>query len=141
MIIDHICFAVRKLDSAIVQWTDAFGYEQMTEIVTNTRQQVKVVFLSKKDSITIKLIEPLPENESVMNFIKRGGGFHHLCFKCADMDQQMAELKGKGLISLVQPQPGEAFENENIAFLLTRFGVNVELIDTEKKAKQISRST
>lgn len=137
MVIDHICFAVRDLDTAIPQWTRAFGYKQLTEIVTNTRQQVKVVFLRKDESVTIKLIEPLEENESVMNFVKRGGGFHHLCFKCADMDQQIGELNEKGLLTLVAPQPGEAFENEKIAFMLTRFGVNIELIDTEKKARQI----
>jgi methylmalonyl-CoA/ethylmalonyl-CoA epimerase len=137
MIIDHICFAVKNLDTSIGQWTRAFDYEQMTEVVTNTRQQVKVVFLSKEGSVTIKLIEPLPENESVINFLKRGGTFHHLCFRCEDMDQQMGELQGKGLISLVPPQPGEAFENERIAFMLTRFGINVELIDTEKKARRI----
>jgi methylmalonyl-CoA/ethylmalonyl-CoA epimerase len=49
----------------------------------------------------------------------------------------MGELQDKGLISLVPPQPGEAFENERIAFMLTRFGINVELIDTEKKARRI----
>ena len=137
MVIDHICFAVRDLESAIPQWTRAFDYKQLTEIVTNTRQQVKVVFLSKEESVTIKLIEPLEENESVMNFVKRGGGFHHLCFRCADMDQQIGELNEKGLITLVAPQPGEAFENEKIAFMLTRFGVNIELIDTDKKARKI----
>ena len=137
MVIDHICFAVRDLESAIPQWTRAFDYKQLTEIVTNTRQQVKVVFLSKEESVTIKLIEPLEENESVMNFVKRGGGFHHLCFRCADMDQQIGELNEKGLITLVAPQPGEAFENERIAFMLTRFGVNIELIDTDKKARKI----
>ena len=45
MIIDHICFAVKDLEKAIVNWCKAFGYSQMTEIVSNTRQQVKVVFL------------------------------------------------------------------------------------------------
>ena len=137
MIIDHICFAVKDIDAAIAQWTKAFEYEQMTEVVTNTRQQVQVVFLNKEESVTIKLIEPLEENKSVMNFVKRGGGFHHLCFKCNDLDQQIGELNEKGLITLVAPQPGEAFENEKIAFMLTRFGVNVELIDTNKKALKI----
>ena len=47
------------------------------------------------------------------------------------------ELKGRGIIPLVAPQPGEAFDNENIAFMLTRFGLNFELIDTDKKAKLI----
>ena len=137
MIIDHICFAVKDIETAITQWTGAFEYEQMTEIVTNTRQQVKVVFLNREQSVTIKLIEPLPENESVMNFVKRGGGFHHLCFKCEDMQQQIKELNNRGLITLVAPQPGEAFENEEIAFLLTRFGVNIELIETDKKARRL----
>jgi methylmalonyl-CoA/ethylmalonyl-CoA epimerase len=137
MIIDHICFAVRDLEKSIKQWTNAFDYEQHTEIVINTRQQVKVVFLSKKNSVTIKLIEPLPENRSVINFLNKGGHFHHLCFKCDDISQQMGELNDKGLITLVGPQPGEAFENEDIAFMLTRFGINVELIDTDKKARRL----
>ncbi len=137
MIIDHICFAVKDLPKAIENWVKAFGYKQMTEIVTNTRQQVKVTFLSKEESILVKLIEPLEENESVSNFVNKGGGFHHLCFKCSDMEEQIEELNGKGLVTLVAPQPGEAFENENIAFMLTRFGINLELIDTDKKAKLI----
>jgi methylmalonyl-CoA/ethylmalonyl-CoA epimerase len=137
MIIDHICFAVKDIETAITQWTAAFEYKQMTEIVTNTRQQVKVVFLNREQSVTIKLIEPLPENESVVNFVKRGGGFHHLCFKCDDLDQKIRELNNRGLITLVAPQPGEAYENEEIAFLLTRFGVNIELIETDKKARQL----
>ncbi|WP_244826054.1 hypothetical protein [Carboxylicivirga linearis] len=32
------------------------------------------------------------------------------------------------------PQPGEAFENENIAFLLAPGNLNIELIDTDKRA-------
>lgn len=138
MEVDHICFAVRDIEKAIGDWTGAFEYRQMTELVINTRQQVKVVFLEKSNSVTIKLIEPLPENESVLNFVKKGGGFHHLCFRTEEkLDSKIEELKSRGLISLVPPQPGEAFDNEDIAFMLTRFGVNVELIDTHKKAKII----
>ncbi len=47
MIIDHICFAVKDLDAAIVQWTGTFEYEQLTEIVTNTHQLVKPGGLSR----------------------------------------------------------------------------------------------
>jgi methylmalonyl-CoA/ethylmalonyl-CoA epimerase len=137
MIIDHICFAVKDLGKGIADWTHTFGYEQMTEIVTNTRQQVKVVFLRKKDSMIIKLIEPCPGNKSVEEFVARGGGFHHLCFKCEDIDSEISNLKRKGVVPLVAPQPGEAFENENIAFMLTRFGINLELIDTDRKAKKL----
>jgi methylmalonyl-CoA/ethylmalonyl-CoA epimerase len=96
---------------------------------------VKVTFLNKDDSITIKLIEPVEGNESLLNFVKRGGGFHHLCFKCMNLDEKMKDLKAEGLLTLVQPQPGEAFNNHNIAFLLAKYGLNIELIDTDEKAE------
>lgn len=134
MKIDHICFAVKDLKEGIAYWERVFGYRQKTQIVENTRQKVKVTFLSKDDSMTIKLIEPVEGNESLLNFVKRGGGFHHLCFKCSDLNKKMEELKGEGLLTLVPPQPGEAFNNRNIAFLLAKYGLNIELIDTEEKA-------
>ena len=134
MKIDHICFAVKSLPDGIAYWENVFGYKQMTKTVENSLQKVKVTFLSKEDSITIKLIEPLESNKSLLNFVNRGGGFHHVCFKCSDMNEKIEELKDKGLLMLVPPQQGEAFNNHNIAFLLARYGLNIELIDTDEKA-------
>ena len=134
MKIDHICFAVKNIMEGISYWETVFGYRQMTEVVQNSLQKVKVVFLRKDDSIMVKLIEPQEDNLSLINFVNRGGGFHHLCFRVEDMEEQVHELKEKGLIMLVPPQPGEAFNNHNIAFLLARYGTNIELIDTDEKA-------
>ena len=134
MVIDHICFAVKDLSEGIAYWEKVFGYQQMTGVVTNTLQKVKVVFLRKKKSLTIKLIEPLEDNKSLLSFVIRGGGFHHICFKCSEIKMTINELTGKGLITLVPPQPGEAFNNHDIAFLLARHGLSIELIDTDEKA-------
>jgi len=134
MKIDHICFAVKDIREGIAYWGDVFGYRQMTEIVRNSLQKVKVVFLCKDDSVLVKIIEPLEDNQSLVNFVSRGGGFHHLCFRVENMAEQLSELTGKGLLTLVPPQPGEAFNNHDIAFLLARFGINIEIIDTNEKA-------
>jgi methylmalonyl-CoA/ethylmalonyl-CoA epimerase len=134
MKIDHICFAVKNINEAILYWYNTFGYKQMTKIVVNTLQKVKVTFLSKDDSITIKIIEPVEGNQSLLNFVNRGGGFHHLCFKCSDIDETVDELSKKGLLMLVPPQPGEAFNNNRISFLLAKYGLNIEIIDTDEKA-------
>ena len=134
MKIDHICFAVRNLDEGVAYWERVFGYKQITEIVTNSLQKVKVTFLNKEESITIKLIEPLENNQSLTNYVDRGGGYHHICFKCSNINEKIDELTSKGLITLVPPQPGEAFNNNDIAFLLARYGLNIELIDTDEKA-------
>lgn len=134
MIIDHICFAVKDLKEGISYWVSVFGYSQMTRIVENTLQKVRVVFLSKDGSILVKLIEPVEGNQSLQNFVNRGGGFHHICFRCSNINEKMNELCGKGLITLVPPQRGEAFNNHEIAFLLARHGLKIELIDTDEKA-------
>lgn len=134
MKLDHICFAVKNIEEGISYWERVFGYRQMTDVVINTLQKVKVVFLSKDESLLIKLIEPLLDNQSLINFVNRGGGFHHICFRVDEMADTLKELNGKGLLTLVPPQPGEAFNNNDIAFLLAKYGINVEIIDTDEKA-------
>jgi methylmalonyl-CoA/ethylmalonyl-CoA epimerase len=138
MIIDHICIAVKDIEEGIAYWEKVFGYKQMTGIVINSLQKVKVVFLKKENSLTIKIIEPLKDNQSLVNFVSRGGGFHHICFKCDNINDGLKELQNKGLITLVPPQPGEAFNNHSIAFLLAKNGINIELIDTDEKAGILS---
>ena len=133
MVIDHISFAVKNLEEGISYWNRVFGYRQLTNIVVNSLQKVKVVFLDKEDSIPVKLIEPVEGNLSLQNFVNMGGGFHHICFKCSDVNEKLNELSDKGLLVLVPPQPGEAFNNHEIAFLLARYGLNIELIDTEER--------
>ncbi len=137
MVIDHIGIVVKSIEKGISHWEDVFGYKQMTEIVINTRQKVKVVFLSKEKSLQVKLIEPSDESSSVYNFAKKGGGLHHLCFKCNSMDEEIDRLKSKRLRVIAAPQPGEAFENEDIAFIFAKQGLNIELIDTDKRASRL----
>jgi methylmalonyl-CoA/ethylmalonyl-CoA epimerase len=134
MIIDHIGIVVKRLDEGIDQWTSLFGYKVVSGKITNTRQKVRVVFLDKADSCTIKLVEPTDEQSPVHKFALRGGGLHHLCFRCPDVPAAIERFKREGCRVLVGPQPGEAFGNENIAFIYAKEGLNIELIDSETKA-------
>ena len=133
MVLDHIGVVVRSLEEGISQWCDLFGYRQNSEIVVNSSQRVRVVFLSKSDSLTVKLIEPTGPVSPVFLFAGKGGGLHHLCFRCGNLRVQIPELEEKGMKLLVGPQPGEAFKNHDIAFLMAKNNLNVELIDTEEK--------
>lgn len=137
MIIDHVGIVVKSIEKGLKLWTSIFGYQQTTEIITNTRQKVKVVFLNKENSVEIKLIEPTESTSPVYTLAQRGGGLHHLCFKCDDVETELDNLRGQGLRILTQPQPGEAFQNEKIAFIFAGQGLNIELIDTEKRAGRI----
>ncbi len=132
MVIDHLGIVVRSLEEGIDQWERLFGYSRSSSIVVNIRQKVKVVFLSKPSSLTIKLMEPSEPDSPVSQFARKGGGLHHLCFRCDDLRSGIALLKEKGARLIVPPQPGEAFKNNDIAFFLAG-NLNVELIDTEEK--------
>ncbi len=133
MIIDHIGIVVPSLEEGIKQWTDLFGYKQNSIPVLNPIQKVSVVFLSKTNSLTIKLITPTSEDSPIKKFALKGGGLHHLCFKCDNIESEIPLLQMKGSRLIAPPQPGEAFNNHNIAFLLSSNNLNVELIDTDEK--------
>jgi methylmalonyl-CoA/ethylmalonyl-CoA epimerase len=136
MVMDHIAFVVSSLERGLAQWRDDFGYTQMTEPVENSLQKVRVVFLRNGDSV-VKLVEPSGETSPVYRLAARGGGLHHICFRCADLHAEIERLVAEGARVLAAPQPGEAFEGEEIAFLFCNNGLNVELIETDKKARLI----
>jgi methylmalonyl-CoA/ethylmalonyl-CoA epimerase len=138
MNINHIGIVTKSLEKGIKLWTETFGYKLKTTPVINSRQKVRVVFLEKNDSIDIKLLEPVDDSSPVYRFSLKGGGLHHLCFKCDSLDLKLEELKDDGFRLLAGPEPGEAFENENIAFIYATQGLNIELIDTDKRAQRIN---
>ena len=138
MQIDHIAVAVRSIDAAAERLSALLGYVRKTTKVTNTRQKVNVVFLSKEASLDIKLIEPSDAESPLWDFVRKGGGLHHLCFKVPDVATACAELAGKGARVIAQPAPGEAFDDHLIAFLYLGLGLNVEVIDTDARRGSLS---
>lgn len=134
MLIDHIGIVVRSLEEGIAQWENLFGYSRSSDIVRNVRQKVLVVFLTKPGSLTVKLLQPSDSGSPVFRLASQGGGLHHICFRCDDLGGQLTTLRIQGAKVVVPPEPGEAFNNQPIAFVLAGNGLNVELIDTEEKA-------
>lgn len=133
MQLDHFCIAVRCIDTAIAKLGPLLGYQQRTGLVTNSRQKVNVVFLSKPGSIDLKLIEPASEDSPLWASLRKGEGIHHVCFKTDDTGATLEELASRGLRVLSRPAPGEAFNDHLIAFGYAGCGLNIELIDTEER--------
>ncbi len=96
-----------------------------------------MLFLKKVDSLALKLIEPASDASPLWDFVRKGGGLHHIGFKAADVDAACAELTAKGARLLAPPQPGEAFDDQLIAFLYAA-GLTVEVIDTDRRRAVIA---
>jgi methylmalonyl-CoA/ethylmalonyl-CoA epimerase len=133
MVLDHIGIVVPCLEQAIDQWEMLFGYVKCSEVVLNTRQKVRVAFLTKPNSLMVKLIEPTEPGSPAYQAARRGGGLHHLCFRCESLSKEIARLQQRGARLLVPPEPGEAFCGHQIAFMLAANNINFELIDTKEK--------
>jgi methylmalonyl-CoA/ethylmalonyl-CoA epimerase len=138
MQLDHICVAVRSIPSAKKRLCDILRYQAKTEMVKNTRQDVLVQFFSKAGSLDIKLIQPASPESPLKNFLKsRGEGLHHLGFKAEDVHQAIDTLQERGARITADPLPGEAFDDELIAFAYIAGGLNIEIIDTDKRRDPI----
>jgi methylmalonyl-CoA/ethylmalonyl-CoA epimerase len=132
--LDHICLAVRNIEPARRLLQQLLGYTARTAPVENTRQQVIVQFMRKPGSIDIKLIEPSSPQSPLAGFLRRsGGGLHHLAFWTESVTHAVAHLEKRGARIVTAPQPGEAFDDELIAFVFLGMGLNVEIFDTERR--------
>ncbi len=129
--IDHVAVAVRSVDEAADRLCELLGYDRITAKVANTRQQVNVLFLGKRGSLSLKLIEPAGDRSPLWQFVKKGGGLHHIAFKSAAVETAIDDLATRGARLIAGPEPGEAFDDHLIAFLYLGFGLNIEVIDTD----------
>jgi catechol 2,3-dioxygenase-like lactoylglutathione lyase family enzyme len=102
--------------------------------VKNTIQDVNVQFLAKEGSLDIKLIEPASKESPLINFLRtRGEGLHHICFKSDDVRKSLDIIQQRGARLTSEPAPGEALDDALIAFAYIAGGLNIEIIDTDKR--------
>lgn len=131
MVLDHIGIAVRSIEATAARLCLLTGYVRHTAVVENSRQQVRVQFLSKPGSLSLKLIEPAGDSSPLHGFLRRGEGLHHLCFRVGNVAEDLDRLAAAGVRVLAAPAPGEAFDDHLITFCYLGSGLNVELIDTD----------
>ncbi len=125
--IEHIGIAVENLTSAIPLFekllnsvcykTESVATEQLnTAFFKIGDSKVELLASSTKDGVIAKFIE------------KKGEGVHHIAFEVADIEAEMAKLKGEGFLLFNEiPKPGA--DNKLVCFLhpKTTNGVLIEL--------------
>ena len=99
MKLHHIGIVVKNIQGSLGEITNYLDFESVTIPSFITLQKVNVCFL-KTNTVYIELIEPAVENSPVSDFVKDGGGFHHLCFEVDDINRKVNELRDKGGIVL-----------------------------------------
>ena len=110
MKLHHIGIVVKNIQDSLGELTQFLSFESTTIPALVPTQKVNVCFL-KTNSVYIELIEPAEENSPVSDFVKDGGGFHHLCFEVNDVNAKVNEFRNKGGIIVSPPELTIGFLN------------------------------
>ena len=117
MKIDHIGYAVKRIDRAIEAF-QKLGYE-FEPTIDDIDRNVKLAF-GVKDGYRIELVSPLdkkavsPVDQYLSNTV---GTPYHICYESEKFDVEIDELIKKGYKVVIQPQPAIAFGGRNVVFL------------------------
>ncbi|TAN00554.1 MAG: lactoylglutathione lyase [Chitinophagaceae bacterium] len=108
---------------------ETLGYIRKSEVITDTIQQVRLLFLQKDEEPMIELVEPLQEKSPVTKILQKNGPtLYHSCFEVPDMNAAISKLKGNQFIVIVKPVPATAFNNRLISFLYHKHLGLIELV-------------
>jgi methylmalonyl-CoA epimerase len=126
--IHHVGIAVKSLDEALRFYSETLGLTVHKQ-ATVEQQGVKAVLITVGQS-EIELLEPLSPETPVGRFLeRRGEGVHHVCLQTDGIEQELADLKAKG-VELIDKEPRIGLAGR-IAFVHPRAtnGVLVELAE------------
>lgn len=127
MKLHHVGLVVPNIKNSLGELIKFLNFETITLPTLIGSQKVNVCFLQIGESY-LELIEPASPDSPVINFVNKGGGFHHLCFEVKDIHKELDVLKEKGAKIIVEPVKG--FEDRIVAFvMLTMKNTKCNLIE------------
>ncbi len=96
--LDHVCWAVRKLDDAVPLLTELMGMKVVGRW-QNDEQGYRGVSLEVPGGTAhFELLEPLDENSFLNRFLEeRGPGLHHVTFEVDDIDAAARAVRQYGM--------------------------------------------
>ena len=122
MALHHIGFVVGSIEKTVDRFARSISAQWDGHIIADPLQGVRVTFLrsiaSPSESL-VELVEPAGAKSPVENFLKRGGGLHHLCYEVDSLTAQLQLSRSLGGLVVRQPMPAVAFGGRHIAWVYT----------------------
>lgn len=96
--LDHVCWAVHKLEDALPLLTKLMGMRE-TGRWENEEQGFRGISLELPGGTAhFELLEPLGENSYLHRFLdERGPGLHHVTFEVSDIDSAAQAVRDYGI--------------------------------------------
>jgi len=128
----HIGFVVHSIQESAESFARSLGATWDGNIVFDPVQKVHVTFFQGHNPTDplIELVEPGGPESPVSQFLKRGGGLHHLCYEVKDLDAYLGFCRSVGTIIIRPPVPAVAFGGRRIAWGVTRKRLLMEFLES-----------
>lgn len=128
--IEHIGYVTKNIEKT-AETFKILGYSSET-IVNDDTQKTKICFLRKEGEVSIELVEPYPENVTMLNMLKKGTIPYHICYTVSDVQTTFDELKELGFTPLFSPVPAPAFNDRLICYFWKKDIGLIEIVEQDK---------
>jgi methylmalonyl-CoA/ethylmalonyl-CoA epimerase len=129
----HVGYVVRSIQETADRFAQSVAASWDQRIIQDPLQDAKVSFLAgvAQEFPLVELVEPASEGSPVANFLKRGGGLHHLCYEVESLDRQLEFSRAIGGKIVRPPLPAVAFGGRRIAWVYTKDRLLLEFLDAD----------
>lgn len=128
---DHIGYVTKNIEKTAATFT-LLGYEA-GEVVNDDTQKTRICLLKKEGEVDIELVEPYPENETMLKMLKKGVTPYHVCYRVPDVQIAFGQLKESGFTPLFSPVAAPAFNNRLICYFWKNDMGLIEIVEEEKR--------
>jgi len=134
--LDHVGYAVASISDYLAEFFEPlFGPVDVSPVVEDPAQRVRVAFVTLAGGDRIELIEPTEESSPVWGFLRdRRGGLYHVCYAVESLEDEVERFKARRCMVFSGPTPATAFGGRRIVFLYTPQRDIIELVEAELAA-------
>jgi methylmalonyl-CoA/ethylmalonyl-CoA epimerase len=127
----HIGFVLASIEEGAASMAMSLGATWDGSIILDPLQNVRVSFLQGLDSndALVELVEPLGPKSLVSQFLRKGGGLHHLCYEVENLESHLEFCRQVRTVVLRPPVPAIAFNGRRIAWALTARKILLEFLE------------
>jgi methylmalonyl-CoA/ethylmalonyl-CoA epimerase len=128
----HVGYVVRSIEKTADRFAESIGASWDRRVILDALQGARVTFLANHGHALplVELVQPEGEGSPISNFMKRGGGLHHLCYEVKSLERQLESSRRIGSTLVRAPLPAVAFEGRRIAWVSTRDRLLIEFLET-----------
>jgi methylmalonyl-CoA/ethylmalonyl-CoA epimerase len=130
-VLHHLGFVVASISAAAEEFSSSISVQWDGRIIHDPLQRVRVAFFQSVDvrNPAFELVEPADQSSPVSNFLKKGGGFHHVCYEIDDLESGLRAARETGFVIVSRPTPAVAFGGRRIAWVCSKNRLLIELLE------------